>query len=87
MKLFPAALLGGPAMVNVLSGPFAHTGLKFVLSGGVTPATLADYLACPTVAAVGGTWLAKKEDLAAGDLAKITANCREAVKAVKAARA
>ena len=65
LKLFPAALLGGPALVNVLAGPFGHTGVQFMPSGGVTAENAAAYLAAPLVAAVGGTWIARKEALAA----------------------
>jgi 2-dehydro-3-deoxyphosphogluconate aldolase/(4S)-4-hydroxy-2-oxoglutarate aldolase len=78
LKLFPAALLGGPALVSVLAGPFGHTGVKFMPSGGVTAENLAAYLACPSVAAVGGTWIASKETLAAGDWHAVRARCREA---------
>ena len=78
LKLFPAALLGGPALVSVLTGPFGHTGVKFMPSGGVTAENLAAYLALPAVAAVGGTWIASKESLAAGDWTTIRARCREA---------
>jgi 2-dehydro-3-deoxyphosphogluconate aldolase/(4S)-4-hydroxy-2-oxoglutarate aldolase len=50
VKLFPAALLGGPAMVDALAGPFP--GVRLVPSGGVTAETAPDYLARPTVLAV-----------------------------------
>jgi 2-dehydro-3-deoxyphosphogluconate aldolase/(4S)-4-hydroxy-2-oxoglutarate aldolase len=78
LKLFPAALLGGPAVVNVLAGPFGHTGVQFVPSSGVTADTLASYLACPTVIAVGGTWIAPKEVVAAGDWQEIQRRARSA---------
>jgi len=86
LKLFPAAILGGPGLMNVLAGPFGHTGLKFMPSGGVTAENLAAYLACPTVAAIGGTWLAKKESLATGDWTEIRARCREARETVDRVR-
>ena len=73
---FPAALLGGPALLSLLAGPFAHTGLRFFPSGGMTAENLADYLAAPLVSAVGGTWLARKEDFAAGRWDEISARCR-----------
>jgi 2-dehydro-3-deoxyphosphogluconate aldolase/(4S)-4-hydroxy-2-oxoglutarate aldolase len=55
VKLFPAAQLGGTAMVRALAGPFP--GLRVVPSGGVTRGSAADYLALPTVLAVSGSWL------------------------------
>jgi 2-dehydro-3-deoxyphosphogluconate aldolase/(4S)-4-hydroxy-2-oxoglutarate aldolase len=78
LKLFPAALLGGPAFVGVLSGPFGHTGVKFIPSGGVGVENLAAYLALPSVIAIGGTWIASKEAMAAGDWQTIRARAREA---------
>lgn len=86
LKLFPAALLGGPGLVGVLSGPFGHTGVKFMPSGGVSVENLAAYLAMPIVAAVGGTWIASKEAMAAGDWATIRARAREASQIVVNAR-
>jgi 2-dehydro-3-deoxyphosphogluconate aldolase / (4S)-4-hydroxy-2-oxoglutarate aldolase len=86
LKLFPAALVGGPAMVNGLSGPFAHTGARFMPSGGVTAETLADYLACPSVVVVGGTWIAPKEIIAAGDWTEIRRRAQAAQEIVAKAR-
>ena len=86
LKLFPVALLGGPAFVNVLAGPFGHTGVQFVPSSGVTEETLASYLACPMVIAVGGTWIAPKEVVAAGDWQEIQRRARSAREIVTEAR-
>lgn len=86
LKFFPAALLGGPPMLSVLAGPFAHTGLRFFPSGGITAETLGSYLSAPLVSAIGGTWLARPDDLAAGRWSEITARCRAACEAVLHAR-
>jgi 2-dehydro-3-deoxyphosphogluconate aldolase/(4S)-4-hydroxy-2-oxoglutarate aldolase len=85
LKYFPAGAMGGPAMIKALSGPYKHTGVRFVPTGGVSAANLAEYLALDTVVACGGTWLAKKEALAAGDWAGITARCKEAAEIVTSA--
>jgi 2-dehydro-3-deoxyphosphogluconate aldolase/(4S)-4-hydroxy-2-oxoglutarate aldolase len=45
-----------------------------------------DWLKVPGVAAVGGTWIAKTEDIRAARWDKIAANCREALAAVAASR-
>ena len=79
LKFFPAGDLGGSKMLNSLSGPYAHTGVKFIPTGGVTMDNLRDYLLVKTVAAVGGTWIAKREDISAGNWNKIRDNCRKAV--------
>lgn len=41
----------------------------------------------PVVAAVGGTWLAKKEDLVAGNWPEIRRRCEAAVQTLRRARA
>ena len=56
VKFFPAGTLGGPAALKALSAPFP--GMRFVPTGGITAHTLPDYLAMPSVTAVGGTWIA-----------------------------
>lgn len=86
LKFFPAELLGGVKMLEALLAPYAHTGVRFVPTGGVGPSNLEAYLGCKGVAAVGGTWLAKKEDLAAGRWAEIQQRCKTAVETVRRLR-
>ena len=79
LKFFPAGALGGVAMLKALSGPYAHTGIRFMPTGGVNLQNLGQYLSLPTVSAVGGTWLAKSADIAAGNWDVITATSKEAI--------
>jgi 2-dehydro-3-deoxyphosphogluconate aldolase/(4S)-4-hydroxy-2-oxoglutarate aldolase len=79
LKFFPAEALGGPPMIDALWGPFKHTGLRFMPSGGVTIANLETYLTLRSVAAVGGTWIAAPEFLTAGNWTGIQARARSAV--------
>ena len=85
-KFFPAEACGGIDMLKALSAPYGHTGVRFVPTGGVSVNNLAAYLAMPTVAAVGGTWIAKKEDLAGGKWQEIRDRCRQAVDTVRSVR-
>ncbi|MFE0723373.1 bifunctional 4-hydroxy-2-oxoglutarate aldolase/2-dehydro-3-deoxy-phosphogluconate aldolase [Streptomyces rochei] len=78
VKLFPAEPLGGPAMVRALGAPFP--GVRFVPTGGVGPARLVDYLAEPSVLAVGGSWMATAALLDAGSFAEITRLTAEALR-------
>jgi 2-dehydro-3-deoxyphosphogluconate aldolase/(4S)-4-hydroxy-2-oxoglutarate aldolase len=82
-KFFPADIAGGVRMLKTLAAPYGHTGLKFIPLGGVTAATLADYLGAPNVAAVGGSWIADRSLIKAGDWAGITKLAREAVAIAK----
>ena len=73
-------------MLSALSAPYKHTGVRFIPTGGASQSNLDAYLKLGTVAAVGGTWIAKKEDLAAGDWEGIARRCREARATVIAVR-
>lgn len=86
LKFFPAEAAGGVEMIKALSAPYAHAGVRFVPTGGVKPENLDSYLAVETVVAVGGTWIAKKEDLACGKWQEIRQRCRTAVEIVKRLR-
>lgn len=86
VKFFPAMPAGGPAMLRNIAAPYAHTGIGFNPTGGVTLDTLSDWLALPQVRAVGGTWIAKREDIAAGNWAAITENARAATARVREIR-
>ena len=83
LKFFPAEVSGGVPMLKALIGPYGHLGIAFCPTGGVTTANLKDYLALPQVAFVGGTWIAKKDLIKAGDWAGITALAKAAVAAAK----
>ena len=86
LKFFPAGLAGGPAGLEGIVAPFRHLGARFVPTGGVTQATIADWLAMPHVLAVGGTWIARLDDIREQRWADITRKARAAVDAVAAAR-
>lgn len=80
VKLFPADLVGGPAAVAAFAGPFP--AMRFVPTGGVRPATLPSYFCQPAVLAVGGSWLAPRELVAAGAWEQIMRRTREAVQQI-----
>jgi 2-dehydro-3-deoxyphosphogluconate aldolase/(4S)-4-hydroxy-2-oxoglutarate aldolase len=86
LKFFPAEANGGVGMIEALSAPYKHTGLRFMPTGGVTPANLESYLKIDTVAAVGGTWIAKKEDLATGNWGEVRKRCKAALELVAKVR-
>ena len=69
MKWFPAEALGGPDYLKALVPVFP--GLAFCPTGGIDERRAADYLALPNVALVGGSWMAPREAVAAGDWGRI----------------
>jgi 2-dehydro-3-deoxyphosphogluconate aldolase/(4S)-4-hydroxy-2-oxoglutarate aldolase len=82
LKFFPAETCGGVKHLESMAAPYLHLGLRYVPLGGLTARNMVDYLATPLVPAVGGSWLAKRDAIKAGDWAGITANCREARTAI-----
>lgn len=54
-KFFPAEASGGVAALKALAGPFGH--VRFCPTGGIRPDNAAEWLALPSVACVGGSWL------------------------------
>lgn len=83
-KFFPADTYGGINALKALGAPFG--GVSFVPTGGVSAANLADYLALPNVAAVGGSWMVKASLIDSGDFATIQSLAADAVAAAAAAR-
>jgi len=79
LKFFPAEAAGGVPMLQALTGPYAHTGLKFIPTGGIGLKNLASYLALPVVVAIGGSWMAERKLINDGNWSAITALTAEAV--------
>ena len=76
LKLFPAEVVGGKAMLKALYGPFAD--VRFCPTGGISLETAPEYLALPNVLCVGGSWLTPKEAVQNKDWAAITKLAKEA---------
>ena len=87
VKFFPAEAAGGVKMIKNLLGAFRFAGVRFMPTGGVSAANLADYLSVPEVICCGGTWVVPKDALAAGDYAKIEKLASEAAAIVRRLRA
>lgn len=82
VKFFPAESSGGLAAVRALSAPFVE--LSFMPTGGIGPDNLADYLAVPSVRAVGGSWMVPRTLI--GDTAGVASLVDEAVRLAKSLR-
>ena len=79
VKLFPAEVVGGLNMLKSLASPLPH--IQFMPTGGVRLDKVAEYVAQPNVAALGGTWIVPPALLEAGDFAGIEKLAREAYEA------
>jgi 2-dehydro-3-deoxyphosphogluconate aldolase / (4S)-4-hydroxy-2-oxoglutarate aldolase len=69
MKFFPAEALGGAAFLKALAPVFP--GVVFCPTGGIDERRAADYLALPNVPIVGGSWMAPRDAVMAGDWGRI----------------
>lgn len=78
LKFYPAEAMGGLSYLTAMSAPYRHLGLSFVPLGGVNTGNLREYLASPLIAAVGGSWIAKRELIKAQDWETIRDNAAEA---------
>ena len=77
LKFFPAEVAGGLVGLKHMAPLFDD--LVFCPTGGVHAGNVRDFLALPNVFAVGGSWMAPKPLIDAGDWAAIALKAREAV--------
>lgn len=79
-KLFPAAVIGGLALVRALQGPLGD--LLLCPTGGIGEDDAAGYLVQKNVVAVGGSWMVKPEWLRGGRFDEVREASRRIVAAV-----
>lgn len=70
LKFFPAAQAGGPQLLKAFGGPFTDT--VFCPTGGINANSAKDYLSLSNVLCVGGSWVAPRAMVEAGDWQGIT---------------
>lgn len=74
LKFFPAEPAGGIGFLKSLAGPLPD--IRFCPTGGIGAERAADYLKLPNVPCVGGSWIATKPMISAGDWRVIEKNAR-----------
>lgn len=77
VKFFPAEQAGGLAMIKAMSAPYVN--MKFMPTGGINADNLTSYLDFKKIIACGGSWMVKKDLVAAGKFDEITKLTRQAV--------
>ena len=75
-KFFPAEASGGAPALKSIGAPIPQ--VTFCPTGGVSLKNARDYLGLSNTLCVGGSWVAPKDKLIAGDWAGITALAAEA---------
>jgi 2-dehydro-3-deoxyphosphogluconate aldolase/(4S)-4-hydroxy-2-oxoglutarate aldolase len=73
VKFFPAEANGGLRTIKALAAAFPQ--VRFMPTGGITVESAPAYLAHPSVAAVGGSWMVAGELLTAGRWDEVAAKC------------
>lgn len=81
VKFFPADSFGGLKGIKSLSAPYSM--MKFIPTGGINLDNLVEYLKFPKILAIGGSWMATKELIAAKNFSKITELAQQAVDVAK----
>lgn len=84
VKFFPSELSGGLPMIKALAAPYNM--MQFMPTGGISAATLCDYLRCEKIFACGGSWMVKDSLIKSGDFDRITELTKEAVDLVHTVR-
>ncbi|MEC7963949.1 MAG: bifunctional 4-hydroxy-2-oxoglutarate aldolase/2-dehydro-3-deoxy-phosphogluconate aldolase [Pseudomonadota bacterium] len=77
-KFFPAEANGGAPALKAIGAPLPQ--ILFCPTGGVSPGNAMDYLSLPNTSCVGGSWVAPKDKVQAGDWAGIEALAAAAAK-------
>ena len=75
-KFFPAEASGGAPALAAIGAPIPQ--VKFCPTGGVSMKNVADYLKLPNVLCCGGSWVAPKAAVQAGDWDQIETLARTA---------
>jgi 2-dehydro-3-deoxyphosphogluconate aldolase/(4S)-4-hydroxy-2-oxoglutarate aldolase len=75
-KFFPAESSGGAPALKALGAPLPQ--ISFCPTGGISPDNAGAYLALPNVVCAGGSWVAPKSLVQAGDWAAIEQLARAA---------
>ncbi len=65
LKFFPAEAAGGAPAVKAIGAPIPQ--VSFCPTGGVSPANAGSYLSLSNVVCAGGSWVAPKDKVKAGD--------------------
>ena len=76
LKFFPAGPAGGIPYLGALAAPLPEA--RFCPTGGIDLERARGYLALPNVLCVGGSWLAPRDAVVAGDWSRITGLARAA---------
>jgi 2-dehydro-3-deoxyphosphogluconate aldolase/(4S)-4-hydroxy-2-oxoglutarate aldolase len=79
-KFFPAESNGGVKALKSIGAPMPE--IKFMPTGGINGTTAPDYLACPNVVAVGGSWMVSGDAIKNADWKRLREHTIAAINAI-----
>ena len=80
IKFFPAEPMGGVSFLKSMNAPYNYLHVSYIPLGGVSEQNLHEYAQMPQVAAIGGSWIAKRDAITKKDWSGITARAEAAIK-------
>ena len=86
IKFFPAEPAGGLGYLRVLAAPYEHLNLQYIPLGGIGPSNAAEYLDCPLISAIGGSFIASRQQIQKANWSAITQNAEVTRKLIKETR-
>ncbi|EJL6751065.1 bifunctional 4-hydroxy-2-oxoglutarate aldolase/2-dehydro-3-deoxy-phosphogluconate aldolase [Vibrio alginolyticus] len=81
LKFFPAEANGGVKTLKAVSGPYSQ--LAFMPTGGISTSNINEYLAIPSVACCGGSWMVDRQLVAQQKWQELAELIQEAVELVQ----
>lgn len=84
VKFFPAESFGGLKTIKSMAAPYNK--MKFMPTGGITPANVREYLAFDKIIACGGSWMVSGALVKEGKFDEITKLVAQAAEIVKEVR-
>lgn len=86
LKYFPAEPIGGINYLKNMVAPYQYLGLQFIPLGGLNISNAAEYLNSSLIAAIGGSWIAKRPLIQNEEWETITKNATEISNLIKKIR-
>ena len=76
VKFFPAEASGGLPYLRSMAAPYRHLGVRFLPLGGINWGNVDSYLGEPQVLAIGGSWIATRDQIRSEHWQTITEQAR-----------
>ncbi|OGV39381.1 MAG: keto-deoxy-phosphogluconate aldolase [Lentisphaerae bacterium GWF2_45_14] len=86
LKFFPSETCGGLKNLSAMAAPYAHLNLRYIPLGGLKQENFAEYLKNPAVIAVGGSWLALRDEINKNDWKTIKEKASKARETINSIR-